>query len=137
MSQTLLPTRPVRCRSSGQRFELLGEALETETGNRAALLWDTGSGRLVTVSAGEFAEAFEAIEAEPIPFVGGGALFRHYRNRQRYELLGAAEPPCGHSCEAMAAYRPLYECPESFFLRPWTMFFGTVEDGLRRFEPLG
>ncbi|HLI51731.1 MAG TPA: DUF1653 domain-containing protein [Thermomicrobiaceae bacterium] len=58
--------------------------------------------------------------------------YRHYKGKY-YELLGLAMH--SETEEKMVLYRPLYPCPDlaeeygkdPWFVRPYDMFFGTVE----------
>ena len=63
-------------------------------------------------------------------------VYRHYKGKYYQVLSPAVDADTG---EKFVLYRQMYE-PFGYWLRPWDMFFGTLEkEGktLRRFTPVG
>ena len=57
------------------------------------------------------------------PNVNG--TYVHYRNRQRYEVIGVALRT--ETEEELVIYKPLYKNDYELFARPYDMFFGSIE----------
>jgi hypothetical protein len=63
-----------------------------------------------------------------------GQLFRHYKGKN-YRFLGLVRH--SESLDELVLYEALYENKLGrFWVRPLDMFFGKIEDGRLRFEPI-
>ncbi len=60
---------------------------------------------------------------QAIPDIDKG-VYRHYKNRQLYEVLGVALQT--ETGEPLVIYRPLYDTQYELFARPYEMFTGKV-----------